>query len=58
MAGDSYYNAERLNETDVLYRDNRADGATPAAASGLTDHVWTFKELIERAVELSHYEIN
>jgi hypothetical protein len=26
-------------------------GATPAMASKLTDHVWTIRELIERAAE-------
>jgi hypothetical protein len=26
-------------------------GQTPAMASGLTDHVWTIKELIEKAAE-------
>jgi hypothetical protein len=26
-------------------------GNTPAMASGLSDHVWTIKELIERAAE-------
>ena len=26
-------------------------GNTPAMASNLTDHVWTIKELIERAAE-------
>jgi hypothetical protein len=26
-------------------------GKTPAMASKLTDHVWTIKELIERAAE-------
>jgi len=26
-------------------------GKTPAMASGLTDHVWTIKELIEEAAE-------
>jgi hypothetical protein len=26
-------------------------GSTPAMASNLTDHVWTIKELIEKAVE-------
>jgi hypothetical protein len=26
-------------------------GQTPTMASGLTDHVWTIKKLIERAAE-------
>jgi hypothetical protein len=29
----------------------RSEGKTPAMASGLGDHVWTIKELIERAAE-------
>jgi hypothetical protein len=28
------------------------DKKTPAMASGLSDHVWTIKELIERAAEV------
>ena len=35
------YNSTRKNEP--------LKGATPAMASGLSDHVWTIKELIERA---------
>jgi hypothetical protein len=27
-------------------------GKTPAMASGLSDHVWTIKELIEKAAEI------
>jgi hypothetical protein len=33
-----------------LYRKHEAlNGQTPAMASGLSDHIWTIKELIERA---------
>jgi hypothetical protein len=39
----SWYNFARKNEA--------LKGATPAMASQLTDHVWTIKELIERAAE-------
>jgi transposase-like protein/IS1 family transposase len=39
----AWYNFARKNEA--------LKGATPAMASGLTDHVWTIKELIERAGE-------
>ena len=37
----AWYNFARKNEA--------LKGATPAMASKLTDHVWTIKELIERA---------
>jgi hypothetical protein len=37
----AWYNFARKNEA--------LKGTTPAMASGLTDHVWTFKELIETA---------
>jgi hypothetical protein len=37
----AWYNSARKHE--VL------KGTSPAYASGLTDHVWTIKELIERA---------
>jgi IS1 family transposase len=37
----AWYNFARKNEA--------LKGATPAMASGLSDHVWTIKELIERA---------
>ena len=40
----AWYNFARKHET--------LKGATPAMASGLSDHVWTIKELIERAAEL------
>lgn len=36
-----WYNVARKHEA--------LRGKTPAMASGLTDHVWTLKELIERA---------
>jgi transposase InsO family protein len=39
----AWYNFARKHE--VL------KGQTPAMANGLTDHVWTIKELIERAAE-------
>jgi hypothetical protein len=39
----AWYNFARKLET--------LKGNTPAMASGLTDHVWTIKELIERAGE-------
>ena len=39
----AWYNFARKLET--------LKGQTPAMASGLTDHVWTIKELIERASE-------
>jgi hypothetical protein len=39
----SWYNFARKYET--------LKGQTPAMASGQTDHVWTIKELIERAAE-------
>jgi hypothetical protein len=37
----AWYNFARKHET--------LKGNTPAMASGLSDHVWTIKELIERA---------
>jgi hypothetical protein len=37
----AWYNFARKHET--------LKGATPAMARGLSDHVWTIKELIERA---------
>jgi hypothetical protein len=37
----AWYNFARRNEA--------LKGQTPAMASGLSDHVWTIKELIERA---------
>jgi hypothetical protein len=37
----AWYNFARKHET--------LKGATPAMASRLTDHVWTIKELIEKA---------
>jgi len=39
----AWYNFGRKNEA--------LKGTTPAMASNLTDHVWTIKELIERAAE-------
>jgi hypothetical protein len=36
-----WYNFARKRET--------LRGATPAMASGLSDHVWTVKELVEQA---------
>lgn len=39
----AWYNFARKHET--------LKGRTPAMASGLSDHVWTIKELIERAAE-------
>jgi hypothetical protein len=40
----AWYNFARKNEA--------LKGQTPAMASGLSDHVWTIKELIERAAEV------
>ncbi|MEX2167863.1 MAG: hypothetical protein WD851_01010 [Pirellulales bacterium] len=37
----AWYNFSRKHET--------LKGQTPAMASGLADHVWTVKELLERA---------
>jgi hypothetical protein len=37
----AWYNFARKHET--------LKGKTPAMASGLSDHVWTVRELIERA---------
>jgi hypothetical protein len=37
------YNFARKHET--------LKGTTPAMASGLSDHVWTIKEMVERAAE-------
>ena len=37
------YNFGRKNEA--------LNGQTPAMASGLSDHVWTIKELIEKAAQ-------
>jgi hypothetical protein len=37
----AWYNFARMNEA--------LKGQTPAMASGLSDDVWTIKELIERA---------
>ena len=39
----AWYNFARKHET--------LKGKTPAMASGLSDHVWTIKELIERAAQ-------
>lgn len=39
----TWYNFARKHET--------LKNTTPAMASGLTDHVWTIKELIEAAAE-------
>jgi transposase InsO family protein len=39
----AWYNFARKHET--------LKGQTPAMASGLTDHVWTIKELTEKAAE-------
>jgi hypothetical protein len=39
----AWYNSARKHEA--------LKGKTPAMASGLTDHVWTIKEQIERAAE-------
>jgi hypothetical protein len=39
----AWYNFARKHEA--------LTGSTPAMASGLTEHVWTIKELIERAAE-------
>ena len=39
----AWYNFGRKHET--------LKGNTPAMASGLSDHVWTIKELIEKAGE-------
>jgi hypothetical protein len=38
----AWYNFARIHVT--------LKGNTPAMGSGLSDHVWTIKELIERAV--------
>ena len=40
----AWYNFGRKNEA--------LKGATPAMASNLTDHVWTIKELFEKAAEV------
>jgi hypothetical protein len=39
----AWYNFSRKHEA--------LKGATPAMASGIADHVWTIKELIEKAAE-------
>jgi hypothetical protein len=39
----AWYNLGRKHEA--------LKGSTPAMASGLTDQVWTIKELIEKAAE-------
>jgi hypothetical protein len=39
----AWYNFSRMHET--------VKGKTPAIASRLSDHVWTIKELIEKAAE-------
>ena len=41
----AWYNFGRKHDT--------LKGATPVMASQLTDHVWTIKDLIERAAELA-----
>jgi transposase InsO family protein len=38
----AFYNFARKHET--------LKGKTPAMVAGLTDHVWTIRELLERAV--------
>jgi hypothetical protein len=45
-----FFVATLFQSDDVLNELALGKNTTPAMASGLSEHVWTIKELVERAV--------